>query len=177
MAGKLVGYIQVSETDHASSQLIGIDLDCSFTEQSDGGNRPERTKMLKYVRDGDAVVVASMARLGRDSTDLRAVVGRLIDKGVSVRFVQEGFTLTSKLLFLVMAAWANFDIATKRERQLKGIAIAKKNGAYKGRKPSLDKASVDEILVRVQSEKVALLAVEYDVSKETIYKHIRASKK
>ena len=62
-----------------------------------------------------------------------------------------------------------------RERQREGIAIAKAAGKYKGRKPSLAPEQVAELRKRVEEngEKVARLAREYGVSRQTVYEHLK----
>jgi DNA invertase Pin-like site-specific DNA recombinase len=61
------------------------------------------------------------------------------------------------------------------ERQREGIAIAKSEGKYKGRKPTLSASQVVELRQRAQSGVVskAALAREYGVSRETVYQYIR----
>ena len=62
-----------------------------------------------------------------------------------------------------------------RERQREGIAIAKAAGKYKGRKPSLTPEQAAEVRKRVEEngEKVARLAREYGVSRQTVYEHLK----
>jgi DNA invertase Pin-like site-specific DNA recombinase len=58
-----------------------------------------------------------------------------------------------------MGAFAEFERSLIRERQREGIAIAKKKGLYKGRKPSLSKEQIEELKIRDKMviEKVILL--------------------
>jgi DNA invertase Pin-like site-specific DNA recombinase len=103
------------------------------------------------VREGDLVVVHSMDRLARNLDDLRSLVQRLTNKGVSVEFLQERLTFTGEdtplatLLLSVMGAFAEFERSILRERQLEGIALAKQRGAYKGRKKVLTTADLEKI--------------------------------
>jgi hypothetical protein len=72
-------------------------------------------------------------------------------------------------------AFGEFERALLRERQREGIALAKKKGAYKGRKPSLTPEQIRELHERIASgEKKAVLAHEFGISRETLYQ-IRAS--
>ena len=105
--------------------------------------RPQLKALLAYVRDGDTVIVHSMDRLARNLKDLRRLVRELTGRGVAVQFVTEQLTFTAEdspmaaLLLSVLGAFAKFERALIRERQLEGIALAKARGAYTGRKPSL----------------------------------------
>ncbi len=59
-----------------------------------------------------------------------------------------------------------------RERQMEGIALAKKRGAYTGRKQALTNEQVIDIRERItDGETKAALAREYGISRETLYQH------
>ena len=120
-------------------------------------------------------MVHSMDRLARNLDDLRRIVFDLTKKGVHVKFVKENLTFTgedspmSNLLLSLLGAVAEFERSMIRERQREGIALAKKAGVYKGRKPSLTPAQVAEIRKRVaEGEKKAGLAAEFQVSRQTL---------
>ena len=143
---KRVGYIRVSTLDqNTERQLDGQELDKVFTDKASGKDtkRPQLQAALDYLREGDSLVVHSMDRLARNLDDLRRIVLGLTSKGVLVEFVKERLTFTgedsamSQLLLSVMGAFAEFERSLIRERQREGIALAKKAGVYKGRKPSL----------------------------------------
>jgi DNA invertase Pin-like site-specific DNA recombinase len=132
--------------------------------------------------DGDVLVVHSMDRLARNLDDLRRIVMELTGRGVVVEFVKEHLTFTSednamsKLLLSVMGAFAEFKRSLIRERQREGIALAKKAGAYKGRKPSLTPERITQLRARVAAgEKKAALAREFGISRETLYHYAPAN--
>ena len=76
----------------------------------------------------------------------------------------------SNLLLSLLGAVSEFERSMIRERQREGIALAKKAGVYKGRKPSLTLAQVSEIRKRVKAgEQKTTLAAEYRVSRQTLY--------
>ena len=80
MTGQRVGYVRVSTLDQNTvRQLDGVDVDRVFEDQASGKdlNRPELEEMIKFVRDGDTVLVHSMDRLARNLDDLRSIVRRL----------------------------------------------------------------------------------------------------
>jgi len=113
--------------------------------------------MLEFVREGDQVIVHSMDRLARNLDDLRKIVKGLTGRGVKVQFVKESLIFTgddspmSNLLLSLLGAVAEFERALIKERQREGIAVAKKNGAYKGRKRLLDPGQVEALKKRVKS--------------------------
>jgi DNA invertase Pin-like site-specific DNA recombinase len=179
--GKRVGYVRVSSIgQNTERQLDGVELDKTFTDKVSGKdvNRPHLKAALDYLRDGDVLVVHSMDRLARNLVDLRTLVDGLTERGVQVEFVKEQLsftgedTLGAKLLLNVMGAVAEFERAMLKERQREGIAIAKKAGVYKGRKPSLTPERIAELRARIAAgEKKAGLAREYGISRETLYQY------
>jgi DNA invertase Pin-like site-specific DNA recombinase len=176
---KRVGYIRVSSIDqNTDRQLEGQEVDKVFTDKASGKdtNRPQLKAALDYIREGDVLVVHSMDRLARNLDDLRRMVLELTKKGVHVEFVKENMTFTgedspmSNLLLSLLGAVAEFERALIGERQREGIALAKKAGVYKGRKRSLTAEQVQAIRERVKAgEQKAGLAVEYGVSRQTLY--------
>jgi DNA invertase Pin-like site-specific DNA recombinase len=179
--GKRIGYVRVSTLDqNESRQLEGVQLDKRFVDKASGKDtkRPQLQAALDYVRNGDVLVVHSMDRLARNLDDLRRIVMELTGRGVVVEFVKEHLTFTSedsamsKLLLSVMGAFAEFERSLIRERQREGIALAKKAGVYKGRKPSLTPERIAQLRARVAAgEKKAALAREFGISRETLYSY------
>ncbi len=114
----------------------------------------------------------------RNLDDLRRIVTELTERGVQVQFVKEAMVFTgedsamSKLLLSVMGAFAEFERSLLKERQREGIALAKKAGVYKGRKPSLTPEKATELRKRIAAgEKKAGLAREFGISRETLYQY------
>lgn len=180
---KKIGYIRISTLDqNHERQLDNMALDKCFIDHASGKDmkRPQLEALLNYARDGDAVVVHSMDRLARNLDDLRKLVRQFTDQKISVEFVKEGLTFTgedspmSKLLLSVMEAFAEFERALIKERQREGIILAKKRGAYKGRRPVLSSAQVDELKRRVSNgDKKSQIARDFGISRETLYQYLR----
>ncbi len=172
-----------SEGQNLDRQLADVELDRVFADKVSGKDteRPALAELLAWVRDGDTVVVHSMDRLARNLDDLRRLVRDLTGRGVRVEFVKEGLTFTgddspmATLLLSVMGAFAEFERALIRERQLEGIAAAKLRGVYKGRKPKLTLELVVDLRARAAAgEPKAALAREFGISRETLYQYLRA---
>jgi len=182
--GQRVGYVRVSsENQNTARQLEGVQVDRIFEEKisAKNSNRPQLEAMLTYVREGDEVVVHSMDRLARNLDDLRRLVHELTSRGVRVSFTKEAMTFNgedspmSTLMLSMMGAFAEFERALIFERQREGIAIAKIEGKYKGRKPTLSPAQASQLRARAQAgEKKAVLAREFGISRETLYAYLRA---
>lgn len=74
-----------------------------------------------------------------------------------------------------VGAFAEFERSLIRERQREGIALAKKAGVYKGRKPSLTMERAKELRRRIKAgEQKTSLAREFGISRETLYQYSRA---
>lgn len=188
--GQLVGYIRVSTLDQNTArqeeQLQGFNLDAVFMDKASGKDtaRPELQAALKHLRKGDTFIVYSMDRLARNLDDLRCIVKALTDKGVSVQFVKEAMTFTgddspmSKLMLSIMGAFSEFERSLIKERQREGIAIAKAQGVYTGRKPSLSITKASELVAKDNANgqrNRAALAREFGISRETLYQYLRAA--
>jgi DNA invertase Pin-like site-specific DNA recombinase len=164
-----------------SRQLDDVQLDKRFTDKASGKDvkRPQLQAAREFLRDGDVLVIHSMDRLARNLTDLRRLVTELTDQGVTVEFVKENLIFTgedsamAKLLLNILGAVAEFERSLIKERQREGIALAKKAGVYKGRKPSLTPERVSELRARVAAgEKRAALARAFGISRETVYQYV-----
>ena len=183
--GQRVGYVRVSSLDqNEGRQLEGVELDRSFLDKASGKDvhRPQLAALLLFVRNGDTVICHSMDRLGRNLDDLRKLVLELTGRGVRVEFVKESLSFTGEdspmanLLLSVMGAFAQFERELIRERQREGIALAKKAGAYRGRKRSLSGERVKELHGRLAGgEGKAALAREFGVDRKTIYRYLERS--
>jgi len=185
MPGQRIGYVRVSSFDqNPERQLENISVNKVFTDKASGKDtkRPELEALLAFAREGDTVVVHSMDRLARNLDDLRRLVQMLTKRGIRIEFVKEGLHFTGEdspmanLLLSVMGAFAEFERALIRERQREGIALAKKRGAYRGRKKALSPEQVADLRQRAAAgDQKAALAREFGISRETLYQYLRTN--
>ena len=101
-------------------------------------NRPQLKALLEYVREGDVVVVSDFSRLARSTRDMLQIVQELTEKGVGLISLKENVdtdTPQGRFMLTVFAALAELERETILQRQREGIAIAKQQHKYKGRKP------------------------------------------
>ncbi|MGA2107664.1 MAG: recombinase family protein [Syntrophorhabdales bacterium] len=185
MNGQTIGYMRVSSVgQHVDRQLDGLLLDKVFTDKLSGKDtqRPVFQQCMQFLREGDTLVVHSMDRLARNLDDLRRTVQTLTGRGVRVQFVKEGLLFSgddspmANLLLSVLGAIAEFERSLIRERQLEGIAVAKRKGIYKGRKKALDDVLVARIKERIASgERKTRVARDAGISRQTLYGYLKVN--
>lgn len=138
-----VAYVRVStEEQNEARQIEALrarSIEKWFTEKISGKSmdRPQLQAMLDYMREGDTVYIHDFSRLARSTKDLLEIVERLQAKGVHLVSNKEKLdtgTSTGKLMLTMIAAINEFERQNLLDRQREGIAIAKRNGVYKGRK-------------------------------------------
>jgi len=149
MSGILVGYARTSSCD----QQAGLDAQirdlkaagCEeiFSEQVSAVAQRDRLKeALRFVRRGDTLVCCKPDRLARSTTELLQIVDDLDRRGVGLIMLSMGGQQidtrapTGKLMITMLAAIAEFERGLLLERQREGVAKAKLDGKYKGRKPT-----------------------------------------
>ena len=139
-----IGYIRVSTEDQNTTRqevlLQELGVDELFIDKASGKNteRPELSRMMNYVRHGDTVIVESISRFARNTRDPLGLVDRLTEKHVEFVSRKEAIdttTPTGKFMLTVFAAVAELEREYILQRQREGIAIAKEQGKYTGRKP------------------------------------------
>jgi DNA invertase Pin-like site-specific DNA recombinase len=136
-----VAYVRVSTAEQSETrQVEALEKHCIekwFTEKVSGKdtNRPQLQAMLDYVREGDTVYVHDFSRLARSTKDLLTLMEKLKTKGVYIVSNKENIdssTPTGKLMLTMIGAIAEFERQNMLERQREGIAIAKREGKFKG---------------------------------------------
>ena len=184
--GKNVAYVRVSTVEQNEArqrealQIYGIDK--WFIEKASGKDtkRPKLQEMLEYIREDDTVYVEEFSRLGRSTADLLSIVQQIEEAGAKFISIKENFdtkTPTGKLQMTMMAAIAEFERAMILERQREGIAIAKREGKYKGRK-AVSVPNIKEYYDRYMSRQgtKASIAAELKISRTTLDKLFRQYK-
>ena len=144
-----IGYARVSSKEqHLDRQLAALkDVDKLFTDKLSGANtnRPELQKMLAYIREGDIVLVTELDRLGRSNQDLTKIMNTIQNKGATLDVLNlpsmTGIAdpnlrqLMTNLIIELYKYQAESERKRIIERQQQGIALAKQQGKYHGRKP------------------------------------------
>lgn len=177
-----IAYVRVSTIEQNEARQIEAlekrNIDKWFTEKVSGKNtaRPELTAMLDFAREGDTIFIHDFSRLARSTADLLKLVEQLTAKGVHLVSNKENLdssTPTGKLMLTVIGAINEFERTNLLERQREGIAIAKREGKYKGRQ-AVNIADFETHYQRYLSREIskAQLAKELNISRPTLDKLI-----
>jgi DNA invertase Pin-like site-specific DNA recombinase len=183
----LIGYARTSTTD----QLAGLeaqlrDLQAAgcekiFSERvSSVVERAELDHALQFVRDGDTLVVTKIDRLARSTIRLWEIVGGLDQKGVGLRVLNLGGEVvdtksaTGKLILTIFAGFAQFEREMMLERQREGIAKAKVEGVYKGRKPTARAKGDDARRLAAEGRTPTEIAKALGIGRASVYRALEA---
>lgn len=158
-------------------QELGVDE--VYIDRLSGKNtdRPELKKMMDYVRKGDTVIVESISRFARNTRDLLELIEKLSEKGVEFVSRKEAIDTTiptGKFMLTVFGAVAEIEREYILQRQREGIAIAKAQGKYTGRKP-IERSNFDAVekLWRGGTISAAEAMRRLDMSRSTFYRKVR----
>lgn len=187
MTAQTVAYIRVSTLEqNTESQLQNIEADKVFIEKASAKDlqRPVLQEMIRYVREGDKIIVHRIDRLARNVKDLLNIINIINDKKVSIHFIAENLLFDgnaspmSQLMLTLSATFAEFERNISKERQREGIENAKKKGLYKGRKPVLTENEAKRVCYMINNLGMSKgkVAREYNVCRATIYAYLRKGK-
>ncbi|MBF5090582.1 recombinase family protein [Novosphingobium sp. NBM11] len=173
----IVGYARVSTTDQSldvqMDELAAHGCERIFQDQASGTSRARAglVEMMQFVRDGDTIVVSRLDRFARSLTDLFQLLDELNRKGVAFQCVHQSIdtsSSTGKLTLAILGAVAEFENDIRRERQRAGIAKAKANGVYKGRRACIDADQVKAMLA--QDMTASAIASELRCHRQSVYR-------
>jgi DNA invertase Pin-like site-specific DNA recombinase len=153
----LIGYARTSTEDQEAGleaqirdlKAAGVEEEHIYFEKlsSVDAERPKLKEAMKFMRKGDVFVVAKLDRLARSILNYAEIQAELEKKGVALRVLNLGVdtgTPTGRLVHNTLMNIAQFEREMMLERQREGIAKAKREGKYMGRKPTA-REKADEV--------------------------------
>ena len=175
----LVGYARTSTVEQIAgleSQITELEtMGCLrvFNEQvSSVAEREQLNNALDYLREGDTLVVTKLDRLARSMADLMKITKQLKENNIELRILDMNLdtsTPQGTLMLNVFGSVAQFEREIMLERQREGIAKAKQEGKYKGRKPISDTV-ISEVKNRIaQGEKQQKVCMDMGIGKTKFY--------
>lgn len=185
-----LGYARISKAD--GSQTLDLQIDALtaagvaqehlYQDEASGkrDDRPGLEACLKALREGDALYIWKLDRLGRDLKHLVNTVRGLSDRNIGLCVLTgqganiDTTTASGKLIFGIFAALAEFEGDLIRERTMAGLAAARARGRHGGRKFELTKNQIRlaQSAMANRDTHVAQLCRELDISRATLYRYI-----
>jgi len=183
----LIGYARTSTLDQKAGldaqerDLRGAGCERLFIEQVSSVDVKERHQLaeaLDFIREGDTLVVTKLDRLARSVAHLHELLGRITGKGAALRILSMGIdtaTPTGKLMLTIMGGVAEFEREVMLERQREGIAKAKADGKYKGRKPTAMAKGDDVRALHAQGVGATEIAERLGIGRASVYRVLGAA--
>ncbi|WP_336070819.1 recombinase family protein [Nitratireductor rhodophyticola] len=185
----LVAYIRVSsigqslELQRDKMLMAGVRPDHIFEEKRSGvdSNRPALKEALRFVRKGDVFVITKIDRLARSAEDLLKTVNQLQRKGVDLRVLDQHIdtsTPAGTAMLQMLAVFAEFETAIRKERQMDGIARAKEKGTKFGRKAQVTpEVAADILAMRDGGALIPEIMKKTGLSKASVYRALEMAQK
>ncbi|WP_331373247.1 recombinase family protein [Sinorhizobium chiapasense] len=183
-----VGYARTSTEEQVAGLEAQVrDLEAAGCERvyreqvSALGERPELKDALSFLRSGDTLVITKIDRLARNTRALGDIVDDLHKRGVGLKVLQFGKeTLDTtgaygRLMLNMFAAFAEFERDLMKERQKEGIAKAKVEQKYKGRKPTARAKAGEAIELFRQGRSVSEIAKAVGIGRGSVYRALEAA--
>lgn len=182
--GAQLGYARVS-TEHQSldQQLdaltaAGVDADRVYTDKLSGASaraqRPGLAALLDYAREGDAIVVIGIDRLGRNAAEVMTTIRELGERGIVLRSLREGIdtsNATGRMVAGVLASLAELELELGRERRTAARDARRARGQSIGRPKALtDEKGALARRMHASGEAASTISATLGVSRATVYR-------
>jgi DNA invertase Pin-like site-specific DNA recombinase len=176
----LIGYARTSTADQKAgleaqvAELKAAGVEELFVEQVSSVQRREKLeKALKFIRKGDTLVVTKLDRLARSIPDLVRILFVLEEKQATLRILAmnlDTHTPTGRLLLNLVGSISQFEREIMLERQREGVAKARAEGKYKGRKPTA-RAKTEDVIVKFKAgQRPTDIAKSVGIGRASVYR-------
>lgn len=181
----LIGYMRVStgeqSLDLQRDALEQIGCERIYEDICSGrvADRPGLSMALETARNGDAIVIWKLDRIGRSLAHVVGLVGDLQKRGVGLKVLTgdvDTTTTTGRLVFGIFATLADFERDLIHERTMAGLAAARARGRAGGRPRVMTKQKVKAAMAMMADrENVARdVAAQLGISLSTLYAYVDA---
>ncbi len=158
---------QIKELEVAGCEKI-------FKEQvSSVAEREQLAAALDFIREGDTLVVTKLDRLARSIGHFSEITKTLERKKANLSVLAMGLdtsTATGRLMLNVIGSVAQFEREMMLERQREGIAKAKADGKYKGRKPTAQAKATDVMAMKRDGIRPSEIARRLQIGRASVYR-------
>jgi DNA invertase Pin-like site-specific DNA recombinase len=182
--GTQLGYARVSTEHQSLDQQVdalvaaGVEGSRVYSDNLSGMStreqRPGLAALLDYAREGDAIVVVGIDRLGRNAAEVMTTIRELGERGIVLRSLREGIdtsNATGRMIAGVLASLAELELELGRERRAAAREARRGRGQFIGRPKALDKSkSALARRMHASGESASTIAATLGVSRATVYR-------
>lgn len=160
---------------------LGIDREHIYIDKQSGKNadRNQLKEMIKFARKGDTVYCDSISRIARNTKDLLNIIEELNQKQVEFVSIKENIDTTTpqgKFMLTVFGACAELERECILQNLKQGIAVAKEQGKYKGRKPKdIDKEEFKKLCAEWRQGNRTAVSIQrkFNITAQTFYRWVK----
>lgn len=184
MTTTLIGYARVSTSDQKldlqTDALTAVGCVRTYSDKVSGSttSRPELDACLRYLREGDVLVVYKLDRLGRSLKHLLTIIDDLRERGIGFKSVTDGIDTTTsggRLLFSLMGSFSEYERSLIQERTNAGLKAARDRGKLGGRPTAVTSEIGDRITeMRSGGSKADMIAEELGIGRATVYRYLKS---
>jgi DNA invertase Pin-like site-specific DNA recombinase len=182
--GTQLGYARVSTGHQSLDQQVdalkaaGVDGARVYSDKLSGASTREQraglAALLDYAREGDAIVVVGIDRLGRNAAEVMTTIRELGERGIVLRSLREGIDTSNaagRMVAGVLASLAELELELGRERRTAAREARRARGQAIGRPKALDtsKAALAQRM-HATGESASTIAAALGVSRATVYR-------
>ncbi|WP_018142382.1 recombinase family protein [Alloscardovia criceti] len=180
----LVGYARVSTKEQNMNRQIdqltqaGVDKRNIYQEKITGTtkNRPELTRMINELQEGDTVLIVELSRVSRSTKDMLDIIDDIKNKGAHIKSLHDTWLDTTDdnpmaaFLLTIMAALSQLERDQISSRVKEGLAAARKRGR-KGGRPSTPNSKVEAArAMRQGGMTIKSIMEQTRLSRSTVYR-------
>ena len=183
----IVGYARTSTLDQTAGleaqqrDLTKAGCEKVFDEQVssvDVRARERLAEALEFIREGDTIVVTKLDRMARSVAHLLEILEAIETKGASLRILDMAIdtsTPNGRLMLNILGSVAQFEREIMLERQREGIAKAKAEGKYKGRKPTAMAKAAEVLQLHAEGIGATEIASRLVIGRASVYRILRST--
>ncbi|ORW29572.1 resolvase [Mycobacterium paraense] len=179
-----LGYARVSTGHQSLDQQVdalaaaGVDANRVYSDKLSGTStreqRPGLAALLDYAREGDAIVVVGIDRLGRNAAEVMTTIRELGERRIVLRSIREGIDTsnpTGQMVAGVLASLAELELELGRERRAASREARRARGQSIGRPKALDNSKTALAQrMHASGEPASTIAATLGVSRATVYR-------
>lgn len=179
---RVFGYARPTATsggaDTQTQQLAAAGAETIFVEkhppQARKGLR-ERGRLFNQIGSGDILLLQTLDRLGTTLEDMLQSLAMLVDRGVAIKVLDDGFETAPDQTHLDLLRLLTAAHSALRSETIKiGVAVARANGGAKSGTPAvLSPDQWEDIETRIRATSVETVAKEFDISRQTLWAYRR----